>query len=141
MKWFKRALEKNAMKEKAINVLLFHCTADRDPATLLTLIVNECQFETAIFCPTKLLPSLDVQNDSTNLNQSDIQQWQKCLKTGEIWNSLVKKETAEMFNCIQESWKRVQALSENNARVNVLVTGSLHLVGGVLSFIDPQASL
>jgi hypothetical protein len=88
MDWLNFVIKKESHPKGTLNVLLFHCTADRDPQTLLSIIAKEYQFEKAIFCPTKLLPSLDLQNDSTNLNQSVDEQWQKCLKSKSIWNSL-----------------------------------------------------
>lgn len=86
MDWFNLVLKDDS--ENAVNVLIFHCTADRDPATLLSVIANKHSFQSAIFCPTKLLPSVDLRNDNTNLNQSNSEQWQKCLKSQSVWNAL-----------------------------------------------------
>jgi hypothetical protein len=85
MDWFEFVLPKDSTN--AINILIFHCTADRDPATLLSIIAKKQEFQMALFCPTKLLASLDLRNDNTNLNQSSDEQWQKCLKSQSIWNS------------------------------------------------------
>lgn len=43
-----------------------------------------------------------------------------------------------MFDCITEALEHVHELQKTNRHVEVLVTGSLHLVGGVLALEDPQ---
>jgi folylpolyglutamate synthase/dihydropteroate synthase len=51
------------------------------------------------------------------------------------------KENGQTFGCIKETVDYIHQVAANNSTVNVLVTGSLHLVGGILSFEDSQASL
>ncbi|KAI6244017.1 Folylpolyglutamate synthase [Aphelenchoides fujianensis] len=136
--WFKRAIEKPQQTAAPLRLLIFHCTADRDPMSLLPLLLDRVHFDRALFCPTRLLPVLDPRDDNTNLNQSQDEQWQKCLRTKAAWTSLTEKDTAETFACINDCVQRVHQLAENNAEIQVLVTGSLHLVGGVLHFEEPD---
>lgn len=87
MNWFNSVINEKD-PENAVTVLLFHCTADRDPQTLLPIIAERHTFQIAIFCPPKLLPSLDLRDDNANLNQLDSEQCQKCLKSRSVWKSL-----------------------------------------------------
>ncbi|KAI6205449.1 Folylpolyglutamate synthase [Aphelenchoides besseyi] len=132
--WFSYALEKRVDSFTGLRILIFHCTADRDPMTLLPILTSRIRFDLALFCPTRLVPVLDPRNDNTNLNQSEDEQWKKCLRARDTWKTLTNTDEAETYVCISDCVKRVHSLAENNAEVQVLVTGSLHLVGGVLNF-------
>jgi 23S rRNA pseudoU1915 N3-methylase RlmH len=130
-----------------LRVLLFHCTADRDPAVLLPFL-KACGFHLAVFCPTRLHKQLDLSNDNTNLNQSDVEQMKKCEKNKEIWTELTSDNRVTTLDCIESAVKYIRQLADNNmecgdskkSTVSVLVTGSLHLVGGVLYFEQPDCT-
>ena len=52
----------------------------------------------------------------------------------QVWRSLHPDSSPRVLPSIEDAIALVQALSEDGARpVDVLVTGSLHLVGGVMS--------
>jgi hypothetical protein len=87
MDWLKSVDNEN----DAIKLLLFHCTGNRDASTLLSIIMAKgYPFNKAIFCPTKLMHYLDLENDNTNLTKSIDEQWEKCIKSKSIWNSLTE---------------------------------------------------
>jgi hypothetical protein len=49
-------------------------------------------------------------------------------------------EKTFVFPSISDAISYVDQLASNNSKeIHVLVTGSFHLVGGVLSFLDPEA--
>uniref|UniRef100_A0A914DCS7 Folylpolyglutamate synthase n=1 Tax=Acrobeloides nanus TaxID=290746 RepID=A0A914DCS7_9BILA len=84
--WFKNEQETRLEKDdsgRPLQVLMFHCTADRNPTTLLPYL-KECQFDIALFCPTRVLPILDKHLDTTNLNQSETEQKERCLENKEF---------------------------------------------------------
>uniref|UniRef100_A0A914P0G6 tetrahydrofolate synthase n=1 Tax=Panagrolaimus davidi TaxID=227884 RepID=A0A914P0G6_9BILA len=119
-------------------VLLFTCTSDRNPSTLLPML-KDTGFDIAIFSTTRLKPAIDKHLDSTNLNASEIEQQEKCVANQTCWKDLTGQDKTETFDCISDALDRIRKLSKNNKEIHVLVTGSLHLVGGVLSFVDPSA--
>ena len=60
----------------------------------------------------------------------------KCLALKENWLKQRKgtKEDVRSFHCVNEA---LEALPQNES-LDVLVTGSLHLVGNVLGLLDPD---
>ena len=68
-------------------------------------------------------------------------QLDRCIKHREIWNELDEEKTAqniqiECFPSIQHAINFIHNIKDNNSKsINVLVTGSLHLVGGALKVI------
>ncbi|KAH7727916.1 FolC protein [Aphelenchoides avenae] len=138
--WFEDEAKQRDDGTGIIKVLLFHCTADRDPEVLLPYI-KDCGFSVALFCPTRLHTTLDKSNDNTNLNQSDAEQITKCRRNKEIWERITGNTESKTFDCIEDALTFLKNLSANNTqRIHVLVSGSLHLVGGVLYFVDPDAA-
>jgi hypothetical protein len=112
MDWFNLVLGGDS--ENAVNILLFHCTADRDPSTLLSIIAHKHSFQSAIFCPTMLFSSVDLRSDNANLNQSTSEQWQKCLKSQSVWNALSHEVSGLLwiliFNVFRTAAKHLVAL-------------------------------
>uniref|UniRef100_A0AC34RFW1 Folylpolyglutamate synthase n=1 Tax=Panagrolaimus sp. JU765 TaxID=591449 RepID=A0AC34RFW1_9BILA len=102
--------------------------------TYQILLFTYCGFDLVLFTTTKLKPSLDKHLDSTNLNANEIEQDEKCKINQKIWKELTGNES-ELFECIFDALKRIQDESENK-NIHVLVTGSLHLVGGVLGLLE-----
>uniref|UniRef100_A0A915DFB5 Folylpolyglutamate synthase n=1 Tax=Ditylenchus dipsaci TaxID=166011 RepID=A0A915DFB5_9BILA len=132
--WFK---ETSTNENEPLRVLVFHCTGDRSSSTLLPAL-QECNFDSALFCPVRLKPVVDKHNDNTNINQSDEAEFKKSSVDADTWNQLIGKDCSIAFGCIQETLEYVEKLAENNSGLHVLVTGSLHLVGGVLYFQNPD---
>ncbi|CAG9773035.1 unnamed protein product [Ceutorhynchus assimilis] len=118
-------------KSKDNRVLIFNITGDRDPVNLLKLLVK-CQFTTVIFLP-------NVGNDNDRADSDDqIQpvklQLERCYKNKEIWMSLDTKSTVKVFPSFV---KAAKSLEDDNRLHNVLVTGSIHLIGAAMSVLDP----
>uniref|UniRef100_A0A915CZ25 Cyclic nucleotide-binding domain-containing protein n=1 Tax=Ditylenchus dipsaci TaxID=166011 RepID=A0A915CZ25_9BILA len=99
---------------------------------------SECNFDLALLCPVRLKPVVDKHNDNTNINQLDEAEFKKSSVDADTWNQLIGKDCSIAFGCIQETLEYVEKLAENNSGLHVLVTGSLHLVGGVLYFQNPD---
>lgn len=78
-------------------------------------------------------------SDTKNLMESSNQQISRCKKHESIWKNLekncnVKKSKVVIFPTI----KNAQKFLADNCTCDVLVTGSLHLVGAMLSLVDPE---
>ncbi|XP_041991479.1 folylpolyglutamate synthase-like isoform X3 [Salvia splendens] len=142
-----------------IQILLFNCMAVRDPQLLLPRLTNACaihgvHFKKALFVPNTsvyykvgtALPTDDAQVDVS---------WQMTLQ--KVWESLIVRgkgrdpENAELAcnddTAISENstvftslplainWLRDSIRKNQSVRFQVLVTGSLHLVGDSLRLI------
>ncbi|KAI1716512.1 putative folylpolyglutamate synthase [Ditylenchus destructor] len=139
--WF---MENSARLEKSefrsacpLKVLIFHCSGDRDSATLLPFL-KDCGIDVALFTPSRLKAVSDKHMDNTNFNQSENAEMKKCLVDVEKWNDIAPNKQALAFSCIEETLSHLKQLANNNSELHVLVTGSLHLVGGVLFFEKPN---
>ncbi|XP_047943849.1 folylpolyglutamate synthase isoform X1 [Salvia hispanica] len=152
--------EKNGpLAKNPIQILLFNCMSVRDPQLLLPRLINACashgvHFKAALFVPNTsvyykvgtALPTDDAQVDVS---------WQMTLQ--KVWESLIVREkgrdpeNAELaFNDDTEisenstvftslplavNWLRDSIRKNQSVRFQVLVTGSLHLVGDSLRLI------
>ncbi|XP_041994934.1 folylpolyglutamate synthase-like [Salvia splendens] len=133
-----------------IQILLFNCMSVRDPQLLLPRLINACashgvHFKKALFVPNTsvyykvgtALPTDDAQVDVS---------WQMTLQ--KVWKSLnvrekgrdpenAKLENSTVFTSLPLAinWLRDSVRKNQSVRFQVLVTGSLHLVGDSLRLI------
>ena len=140
--WFDHVLSQHSDPSKRI--LIFNSTGDRKAEILLAPLLT-FPFDLVIFC-TNVTKEDDLGSDNTNLNYSMKFSLQKCETNKRTWDQLqdakVKnnldvpkinvKVPSQVVTHIEDALKIVP---ENS---HVYVTGSLHLVGGVLSFIQPD---
>ncbi|KAI3939317.1 hypothetical protein MKW98_022185 [Papaver atlanticum] len=144
----------------SIQILLFNCMSVRDPQLLLPRLIRACanhgvHFQKALFVPNQsvyskvgshALPSSDPQVDLT---------WQ--LQLEKVWKNLVHEEKDSTLEESKEDcehsmrnsetsivfpslplaikWLMDSVQQNRSVRFQVLVTGSLHLVGDVLRII------
>ncbi|CAD5229437.1 unnamed protein product [Bursaphelenchus okinawaensis] len=125
--WFGKTISSKINGHKPLIVLLFQCTGDREPMSLLKTLLTENEFDYAIFTSTRLYMVVEKVNDNTNLNTSDQAQNQKCEESKDAWKTVMSNDNVTTTNCIQDALKHVHQMAENNKSVAVLVTGSLHL--------------
>lgn len=127
-------------KENVKKIVLFQCTADRCPSTLIQYL-KPLGISQIISCPTQLYSSLDKSADSTNLNASKDEQMEKALQCVKSWKEsmdhpeTIQDEQMKVFDCISTAYQFIESQSSSQ-EILVLVTGSLHLVGGVLNLIS-----
>lgn len=84
-------------------------------------------------------------SDNTNLNFSFEYAIRKCASNKATWDSMQKSLIESEKQCIKsqvvshiEDALKLTDQEAVTTKVQVFVTGSLHLVGGVLSFIHPN---
>ncbi|XP_030753660.1 folylpolyglutamate synthase, mitochondrial isoform X2 [Sitophilus oryzae] len=124
--WF---LSKSILNKERI--LIFNIIGDRDPENLLEVLVK-CHFSMAIFIP-------NIGHDSDNADSLDnIQplnnQLNRCKANKEIWDILYPNGTSQVLPSFA---KAVHFLENNkNKEYDVLVTGSIHLIGSAMSVLD-----
>ncbi|CAH8270199.1 unnamed protein product [Arabidopsis lyrata] len=139
--------------ETCQQILLFNCMSVRDPNLLLPHLRNTCakygvHFKKALFVPNmsvyhKVGTAADLPENDPQVDLS----WQFTLQ--KVWESLVQSErdgkndgesngNSEVFTSLPMAikWLRETVHESSSAtRFQVLVTGSLHLVGDVLRLI------
>ncbi|KRZ22615.1 putative folylpolyglutamate synthase [Trichinella pseudospiralis] len=145
--WFGQAA---ATTEADYRILVFHCTRGRNAKQLLQPLIR-FHFNKAIFCPTNV--TCDMNSDSETISyQSDTQKDSEVIRRNmQIWKEIQRQDTEltsmESFCCISTAHDSIRQLfksentmitDDNHQRtVQVLVTGSVHLVGGFLSLLNP----
>ncbi|XP_048602645.1 folylpolyglutamate synthase isoform X3 [Brassica napus] len=137
-------------EENCQQILLFNCMSVRDPNLLLPHLRNTCahhgvHFKKALFVPNmsvyhKVGTSADLPENDPHVDLS----WQLTLQ--EVWERLIHNEKGEDSESIKSEvftslpmaikWLRDSVHESSSAtRFQVLVTGSLHLVGDVLRLV------
>ncbi|XP_026392972.1 folylpolyglutamate synthase-like isoform X1 [Papaver somniferum] len=147
----------------SMQILLFNCMSVRDPQLLLPRLIHACanhgvHFQKALFVPNQsvynkvgshALPSSDPQVDLS---------WQ--LQLEKVWKNLVHEEKESTLEESKEDcehsmrnsetsivfpslplaikWLMDSVQQNRSVRFQVLVTGSLHLVGDVLRIIKRE---
>ncbi|CAL7947848.1 unnamed protein product [Xylocopa violacea] len=125
-------------RSKGNKILIFNTSGIRD-STKLLLPLKSLQFDKAYFVPNFAgIKSLD---DEANCISMD-QQKTNCEMNSKIWgtNSIVANSVLQVLQDIKNTshQKNNHNSSENN---QILVTGSLHLVGAVLAVLDPNLTM
>lgn len=142
--WFDHLLSKSG-DEKIKRFLIFNSTGDRKAEVLLAPLIS-LPFDKAIFC-TNETRSEDLASDNTNLNFSFEYAVRKVETNKAAWDQMqklliqpkgVKCVSSQAVPHIEDALKLVDDLCQDGEKIEIFVTGSLHLVGGVLSFIQPD---
>jgi len=134
---------------KPIRVLIFNCTHGRSGLsfleTVLAKIATQLQlhgseeaphtfFDKAVFCANVTYADGNFKGDLTtvSISKDDLKTQQEL---AEAWTSLVPifpKENTHVLPSIEHAVGIVREEASNGRPVEVLVTGSLHLVGGLI---------
>lgn len=143
--WFSKQLHKvGDDKSECINVLIFNVTGDRD-SELIMKQLHSIRFD--YVCFTTNILNNDAYNEKCE-NFTGIlstAQFDRCINHKDIWinllNSSRTSNTTQIVMChptIQNAIDFMLSIRDNNRlnRINVLFTGSLHLVGGALKLIQ-----
>ncbi|KAI3648267.1 hypothetical protein MP228_006121 [Amoeboaphelidium protococcarum] len=149
-KWFSKAIEND--KQAGTRVLVFNCTMGRDPQQLLSPLIylhkEVLKFDRVCFVSNNVFSKDDgeTDGDSSDDRYADL-----------VNNMTDKKEQLDNLNALKACWTSASLQSkEHDCRIDiypsiknlintlrsdckdqtpVLVTGSLHLVGGVLAYL------
>ncbi|XP_010552856.1 PREDICTED: folylpolyglutamate synthase [Tarenaya hassleriana] len=151
-----RECDKNESGKSHQQILLFNCMSVRDPHLLLPHLKNTCanhgvHFKKALFVPNMSVYHKVGTHDTLPENDSQVDlSWQYKLQN--VWESLVHGERGKDGNNVEDrgnensmvmsslpqamNWLRESVgQSGSSIRLQVLVTGSLHLVGDVLRLV------
>ncbi|KAG8073120.1 hypothetical protein GUJ93_ZPchr0006g44239 [Zizania palustris] len=132
-------------------ILLFNCMSVRDPLRLLPRLVdtsmqNRVHFDMALFVPNQSQYNKLGSNSSAPAEPEQIdlswqlslqRVWEKLLRGDKGMNDTNSSETSQVFESLPLAieWLRTKARQNRPTSFQVLVTGSLHLVGDVLRLL------
>ncbi|KAL1218574.1 Folylpolyglutamate synthase [Cardamine amara subsp. amara] len=151
--WFSKQIKQNQERNqrRLEQILLFNCMSVRDPRLLLPRLRSKCIDHGVDFKRAVFVPNVSVYNQvgswSSNVDQRvDSVTWQFGLQR--LWESLARgeakynskgkeEEKSLVFSSLPLAvdWLRDNARRSKQVPFQVLVTGSLHLVGDLLKLI------
>jgi len=132
--WFSKQLSKDS-----INILIFNVTGDRDAALMLSSL-HSLDFHHVCFSTN--LSDSSASSASENFNGLlSSSQLERCIKHKDIWQQASSGGSFEsqlsVCATVRQALEIAQATKDNNSKtVNVLITGSLHLVGSALHNLE-----
>lgn len=129
--WFKRV-----SRETSNKFLMFNITGDRNSLELLKLL-RPLNFDRVYFAPNYAgVPSVEDLSDYAIIEE----QKKKCKKHSELWgeNSVMKNSVVEVLYDIK---RHASSRMDSQDKVEILVTGSLHMVGALLAVLDPNLTM
>ncbi|XP_040899285.1 folylpolyglutamate synthase, mitochondrial-like [Toxotes jaculatrix] len=166
--WFRQEmLQRDQTQGPALTILLFNTTGERDSTALLRLL-QPCQFDYVLFCPNiTVTPINNTAHHSVSVCVQHLMarctenhsSWQRLNATQSIYPRLVARSASHslLFPCILNALQWISEVEQpvltpagsggvtqlpvglkEVGHVCVLVTGSLHLVGGVLKHLEPS---
>lgn len=137
----------NTVKEHGGSVprtLIFNATGDRDVAILLKPLV-QCHFHTVLFSPNLVTTVVQASSDQANFMVTSSQQAERCVTNKNIWLTFEKQnpciDAAKTVMTVPTVVDALKYIESQSGKHNILATGSLHLVGSVLSILDPDLSI
>ena len=113
--------------------------AQRLHDTLASALEDRHPFKHAIFCPNVTYKDAGYKADlvSMNTNQHDISSLKVQKELAAAWDQIDPEAQVHVVETIEEAVARARELS-GNAKAEVLVTGSLHLVGGLIEVLESE---
>ena len=165
IEWFRSVAVKDHNNPAAVSsdgcfrVLIFYCSHERNPVELLQLLWQQCHFGAVYFCtPDSSRPSAVAQATATQLLteagitvQSELQEqqqkpsWPSTLAS--LWKHLERQPQEKPITAAMDMASNVTVMEalerctrmgaqQQASRIEVLVTGSLYLVGSALDAIQ-----
>ena len=122
---------------KPYRILVFNCTGEREPMPLLAQL-NQVDFDLAIFTTNSVHPEKNVNSDVANFTVTAQREREIAANNARSWSKLNPKMQSLSVECISEAIDTIEARAKSFGPVHVLITGSVHLVGGFISLIHPH---
>ncbi|GAA6056511.1 hypothetical protein JCM3770_006853 [Rhodotorula araucariae] len=136
--WFDEASLQNS--DASTRALIFNCTSGRSGLSLLGTLLSSLSsqpFQHVIFCTNTTYASGTSSGDLTSnaVDAKDLETLATQHELAEAWTELVagKEGAAAQVHVLGSVQEAVEVVRGTGARVDALVAGSLHLVGGVLA--------
>ncbi|XP_049543840.1 folylpolyglutamate synthase, mitochondrial-like isoform X2 [Anopheles darlingi] len=135
--WFKNNSHSNFKK-----LLLFNSTGDRDGFKMLSALTHSVNFDGACFTPNVAFSASCSHNDSVNHNFPLEQQMGRCELYREYWTKQLKQRNASVHDSVQSAFQYLHnTLLTSDEPCDILVTGSIHLLGATISALHLESKL
>lgn len=144
-RWFASHITK-ARKESAVRVLVFN-QQTRDASTLARRLYDTLSaattdgrpFTHAIFCPNTTYRNAGYKPDlvSINTSKSDVDSLRVQRELASTWGTIEPNTEVHVVNTIEDAVNMVREIA-GSSKTEVLVTGSLHLVGGCIEVLEAE---
>ena len=144
-RWFASKTRKTRNKD-VVRILIFNqqtrdasSLARRLHMTLATALNDARPFQYAIFCPNTTYQDSGYKADlvSINTNKDDVGSLRVQRELASTYDGLDPEAKVYVMSTIEEAVSRARELSGGNP-AEVLVTGSLHLVGGLIEVLESE---
>jgi folylpolyglutamate synthase len=115
--------------------------AKRLHSTLASALADSHPFKHAVFCPNITYEDTGYKADlvSINTNKHDIDSLKVQRELASTWDQIDPDSEVHVVGTIEEAVKRARQLAERtDGIVDVMVTGSLHLVGGLIEVLESE---
>ncbi|KAF4806795.1 Folylpolyglutamate synthase [Colletotrichum siamense] len=120
----------------------------RDAHALLKVVheslykTNKTRFRYVVFCTNVTFKTRQSKSDlaNFNVNPAELKSLQAQKEMAETWRRLDPVARVLVVPTIEDSIDFVQNIGGGGSEMNVLVTGSFYLVGGLLSLLEDTAS-
>ncbi|KAK3067160.1 hypothetical protein LTR53_016129 [Teratosphaeriaceae sp. CCFEE 6253] len=142
-RWFASTTSKHA---DAVRVLVFNQQTRDAPAlarrlhtTLASALSNQQPFKHAIFCTNTTYKSAGYKPDlvSMNTSQDDVESLRVQRELAAAYDGIDPEAEVHVLGTIEEAVRRARGVA-GGKKVEALVTGSLHLVGGVIEVLEGE---
>ncbi|CAI0655452.1 unnamed protein product [Colletotrichum noveboracense] len=123
-------------------------TSTRDAHALLKVVheslyqTNKTRFRYVVFCTNITFKTRQSKSDLTNfnVNPAELKTLQAQKEMAETWRRLDPVARVLVVPTIEDSTDFIQNIGGGGSEINVLVTGSFYLVGGLLSLLEDTIS-
>lgn len=145
-RWFATTSAKSE-STGAMRILVFNqqtrdasILAKRLHDTLATALNDGHPFQHVIFCPNTTYKDAGYKPDlvSMNTNKDDINSLRVQQELAKTWNRIDPESDVHVVSTIEEAVAKARNIT-NGRKVEVLTTGSLHLVGGLIEVLEGEA--
>ncbi|XP_050092784.1 folylpolyglutamate synthase, mitochondrial isoform X2 [Anopheles aquasalis] len=135
--WFKHNSHSQFKK-----LLLFNSTGDRDGFKMLSVLSQSVDFDEAFFTPNVAFTASCSNIDAVNHNFPLEQQMQRCELNRVFWTEQLKQRNGSVHVSVQSVFQYLQSgLLTSNEPCDILVTGSIHLLGATFSALHLEKQL
>lgn len=131
--WFQQV---TAAQQQIPKILIFNTTGDRDSKKLLTILRSFASFDLVCFVPNISSAESSNSHDTTSILHTQVEQLKRCQMHSSNWQQLClendENNTAQVFPSIMQSFQHIRQRYDKNQELNILVTGSIHLIGATI---------
>ncbi|XP_060661699.1 folylpolyglutamate synthase, mitochondrial [Drosophila nasuta] len=134
--WYIKSTKRTPSNPK---ILIFNRTGGSDPSGIVNLVHNAINFDMVCFTPNIAHPQKRDPSQSTKYTSAR-QQRHRAQIIAKVWESMSEAKQqinkGQLYNTCFEALTAVRARYPAPIELDLLVTGSIHLLGAVITAID-----